>query len=188
MAITETFEITREELPEDEIFTFAPGIYQDLVVKQFDVRTVLMGNKIYSHALHNPQNALDWRRDATRGKVEVEIIPTPPDIEEKLITFAAKADICFGSVDFAVDRNGHWWFLEINEEGQFLWLDQKNRAAKMQERFCAFLTQQEGSTESLEERTGLFPSFLDYENFPDKPDLAETGAAIPANPFLSVEP
>ncbi|HEY6251793.1 MAG TPA: hypothetical protein VI685_17685 [Candidatus Angelobacter sp.] len=187
LAITETFEITRKELPEDEIFTFAPGIYQDMVVKQFDVRTVLMGDKVYSHALHNPRKALDWRGDASRGRVDVGIIATPREIEEKLVEFARKAGICFGSVDFAVDMDGQWWFLEINEEGQFLWLDQMNPAARMQQRFCAFLTGPEGSTESLEDRAGLFSSFLDYINFPDKED-ATIAAPVPVGTFLSVEP
>lgn len=188
VAITKTFEITSEQLPEDEIFTFAPGIYQDMVVKQFDVRTVLMGNRVYSHALHNPKKALDWRADACHGRVEVEPIATPRDIEERLVAFAGRAGICFGSVDFAVDMAGQWWFLEINEEGQFLWLDQTNRAARMQERFCAFLTMPEGSTESLEERAGLFPSFSDYESSVGEQDLAKAAAAFPVPSLLPVEP
>lgn len=187
VAITETFEITRDDLPEDEIFTFAPGIYQDMVVKQFDVRTVLMGNRVYSHTLRTPKKALDWRGEASRGRVEVEVIATPSDVEQKLVMFAQRAGICFGSVDFAVDSDGKWWFLEINEEGQFLWLDQMNPAAKMQERFCAFLTMPEGSTESLEERGRLFLSYADYVNFPDKRD-EQLAPPIPVGTFLSVEP
>lgn len=186
VAITETFEITRDQLPEDEIFTFAPGIYQDMVVKQFDVRTVLMGNRIYSHAVHNPKHALDWRGDAAQGRVEVEIIATPPEIEEQLRAFAGRAGICFGSVDFAVDMEGRWWFLEINEEGQFLWLDLKNPAARTLERFCAFLTLPEGSTESLEQRAGLFPTFADFEKSPHKEELPGT-TEIPEPVFVSVE-
>lgn len=188
VAITETFEITREQLPEDEVLTFAPGIYQDMVVKQFDVRTVLMGDRIYSHALHNPKKALDWRGDAARGRVDVEIIPTPPEIENQLLAFAGRAGICFGSVDFAVDMEGRWWFLEINEEGQFLWLDLKNRAARMLERFCAFLTMAEGSTDSLEKRAALFPSFSDFERFREQQDVPELDAVVPGSPFLSAEP
>ena len=185
VAITETFEITGQQLPEDDVLTFAPGIYQDMVVKQFDIRTVLMGNRIYSHAVHNPKHALDWRGDAARGRVAVEIIPTPPEIEAQLLAFAGKAGICFGSVDFAVDMDGRWWFLEINEEGQFLWLDQKNSAARTLERFCAFLTMPEGSIESLEERAALFLSFSDYEKSPQKEDLPET--EVPEPVFVSVE-
>jgi hypothetical protein len=192
VAVTETFELTRDQLPEDEILTYAPGIYQDMVVKQFDIRMVLMGHRIYSYALHNPKKALDWRQDAGMGKIEVEIVPTPPEVEKGVLEFARRAGICFGSIDFAVDMDGKWWFLEINEQGQFLWLDQYNRDVKIQEKFCAFITAPEGSTQPLEEREHLFPSFAEYEKVFEKmqenqppPDIA---AAIPNSPYMSREP
>ncbi len=37
VAITETFELTSEQLPTDEILTYAPAIYQERVPKEFDV-------------------------------------------------------------------------------------------------------------------------------------------------------
>ena len=188
IAVTETFELTREKLPADEVLTFAPAIYQDMVVKQFDVRTVLMGHRVYSYALHNPQKALDWRQDAGQGKVEVEIIPTPSEIEKGILDFARKAGICFGSLDFAVGMDGQWWFLEINEEGQFLWLDQFNRNARTQEKFCAFITAPEGSTRPLEEREGLFPSFAEFEKHQEKQQYPDLAAAAPGAPYLSIEP
>jgi glutathione synthase/RimK-type ligase-like ATP-grasp enzyme len=191
VAVTETFELNREQLPADEVLTYAPGIYQDMVVKQFDIRMVLMGHRVYSYALHNPLKALDWRQDAGMGKIEVEIVPTPPEVERGILAFAKKAGICFGSIDFAVDASGEWWFLEINEQGQFLWLDQFNRAVKTQEKFCAFITAPEGSTQPLEEREGEFPSFGEYEKVYQKqqesqelPDMA----AVPNSPYMSQEP
>ncbi len=188
VAITETFELTREQLPEDEILTYAPSIYQDMVVKQFDVRTVLMGREVFSFALHNPRKALDWRADASKGKVEVETIATPPAVEQGILNFAQKAGICFGSIDFAVDMQGEWWFLEINEQGQFLWLDQRDREARTQQRFCAFLTAPEGSTEPLEKRAGLFPSFAEYEKCIEKEPVEDIAEAAAASPFFSREP
>src|SRR5579872_482762 len=188
VAITETFELTRDELPEDEILTYAPSIYQDMVVKQFDVRTVVMGRQVYSFALHTPAKALDWRGDASVGDVAVDIVATPPEVESGILAFAQKAGICFGSIDFAVDMNGQWWFLEINEQGQFLWLDQANRAAGTLERFCAFLTAPEASTQPLEERAGLFPSFTEYEKFVDKEPVEDIATAAVASPYFSQEP
>jgi hypothetical protein len=188
VAITETFELKREELPADHVLTYAPAIYQDMVVKQFDVRTVLMGNRVYSYALHNPLKALDWRQDAGMGKIEVEIVPTPPDVERGILEFVRRAGICFGSIDFAVDMDGQWWFLEINEQGQFLWLDEFNHDVKIQEKFCAFLTAPEGLSQPLEEREGLFPSFAEYKKAVDQhlepPDPATTATS----PQVSMEP
>src|SRR5581483_8028318 len=160
ISVTETFCLTREQLPsDDEIFTYAPAIYQEIVAKEFDVRMVLMGEQIYSYALRTPENSLDWRFDAARKNLTVEIISTPPDVEAGLLLFAQKTGVCFGVLDFAVDRDGQWWFLEINEQGQFLWLDQFGLDSSLLQKFCAFLTSGESLGQSLEKREGLFPSF-----------------------------
>jgi hypothetical protein len=191
VSVTETFELTAERLPSDEVLTYAPGIYQEMVVKQFDVRMVLMGERIYSFALHNPKKALDWRQDAGLGNIQVEIISAPPEVEKGILAFARKARICFGSVDFAVDKDGQWWFLEINEQGQFLWLDQFNPQARTLEKFCAFITAPEGSAQPLEEREGLFPCFSDYikvyRSLAENQQPVDIAAAVAASPFMSRE-
>ncbi|HKF46820.1 MAG TPA: hypothetical protein VKB38_05635 [Terracidiphilus sp.] len=192
VAVTETFELTRDQLPGDEVLTYAPGIYQEMVVKQFDIRTVFMGERVYSYALRNPLNALDWRSDAGLGNIEVEIVPTPSDVERGIVAFARSSGLSFGSIDFAVDMHGNWWFLEVNERGQFLWLDQFNPEIKIQEKFCAFLTAPEGSTQLLEEREGLFPSLGEYtktcEEQNVKQESPDIAAATASSPYMSQEP
>ena len=163
MAVAGTFELDFDQLPRDEVLTFSPGIYQQMVNKQFDVRTVLMGRRVYSYTLHTPHNALDWRHDGALGNIEVKMIVTPHEVEQAILAFAEVSGICFGSLDFAVDARGVWWFLEINEQGQFLWLDHFCPGARMQEKFCAFLTAPEELTCTIEQRAGLFPSFSDYQ-------------------------
>lgn len=188
VAVSETFELKRDELPRDEVLTYAPCIYQDMIVKQFDARVVLMGHRIYSFALHNPKNALDWRQDAGQGQIAVEIIATPPEVEKGILAFASRAGICFGSVDFAVDTNGQWWFLEINEQGQFLWLDSFNPDVRLQEKFCAFITAPEGSTDPLEKREALFPSFAEFGRWVEQQPVPPLPAPVPGSPYLSIEP
>ena len=124
--VTETFELSADMLPTDEVLTYAPAIYQELVVKKFDVRMVLLGAAVYSYSLHNPKGALDWRHDATQGLLNVEPITTPPEVEKSVLAFAEKSGIVCGSFDFAIDNQDQWWFLEVNEGGQFLWLDACN--------------------------------------------------------------
>ena len=177
-AVAGTFELTRDQLPEDEVFTYAPAIFQQRIAKSFDVRTVLMGSSIYSFALRTPDGALDWRPQAALRKICVEPVETPADVEKAILAFAQKTGACFGSIDFAVDAGGTWWFLEINEQGQFLWLDQFHPAARLQQKFCAFLTTPLNSSERLEEREGLFPSLAEYERSPEKRRADEQLAAI----------
>jgi len=180
VAVAGTFELSRDQLPVDEVLTFAPSIFQRRVAKRFDVRTVLMGESVYSFALRTADGALDWRPQAALGRVCVEPIATPADVEKATLRFAQNTGVCFGSIDFAVDANGAWWFLEINEQGQFLWLDRRYPAARLQQKFCAFLTARESSGKNLEEQEHLFPSLHDYERSSAKRIADERLAAIVA--------
>ncbi|HEX3684023.1 MAG TPA: hypothetical protein VHU83_15940 [Bryobacteraceae bacterium] len=188
VAVTETFEINKNKLPSDEALTYAPAIYQEMVVKQFDVRMVLLGAAVYSCALYNPKGAIDWRQDTNQGLVRVENIETPAAVEKAVLAFAEKSGVSFGSFDFAIDIEGRWWFLEVNEGGQFLWLDAFNNNVHMQEKFLAFLTSPEGSSRQIiEERQSLFPSWKDYLDSPAKDQQTpEESTADPA--FFSFEP
>jgi glutathione synthase/RimK-type ligase-like ATP-grasp enzyme len=187
IVVTETFELSADMLPSDEVLTYAPAIYQELVVKKFDVRMVLLGAAVYSYSLHNPKGALDWRGDATQGLVRVEPIVTPPEVEKSVQAFAEKAGIACGSFDFAIDNQDRWWFLEVNEGGQFLWLDAFNAGLHVQEKFLAFLTAPAGSSrQMLEARQSAFPSWSDYLASPAKnqqlPEEADPNAS-----FVSIE-
>jgi glutathione synthase/RimK-type ligase-like ATP-grasp enzyme len=187
VAITETFELTGDQLPNDEVLTYAPAIYQERVPKEYDIRMVLMGSHIYSYALKNKKQALDWRQDAGLGHVTAELVPTPPDVEKGVLEFARRSGVCFGSLDFGVDAEGKWWFLEINEQGQFLWIDQFNRDARLLEKFCAFVTAPQGSTLPLEARQDLFPSLQEYEDLLKNEQVAPIGRPRQEDPFLSME-
>jgi hypothetical protein len=187
LAVTETFQLSEEMLPADEVLTYAPAVYQQMIAKQFDARVVLLGEAVYSFALHNPKGAIDWRQDVGQGLVRVESLATPEEIRRQVLAFAQKAGIVFGSFDFGVDRDGEWWFFEVNEQGQFLWLDDFNPNLHLQERFLAFLTSSEGASQDvIEARAALFPSWKEYLDSPAalQPD-AETPDSIPE--FVSLE-
>jgi len=118
----------------------------------------------------------------------VELIATPAAVESGILRFAAAAGVSTGSLDLAVDRNGQWWFLEINEQGQFLWLDDFCPQAQLLEKFCAFLTAPQGSRQTLEERQRLFPSTAEYQRSHQN-EKALTIASVSADaPFKSLEP
>lgn len=189
VTISETFSLNRADLPaDDEVFTFSPAIYQEKVRKQFDVRTVLMGKHIYSFALRTPANSLDWRHDAALRNVAIEPIATPATVESGILRFAAATGVCTGSLDFAVDRNGEWWFLEINEQGQFLWLDDFCPGSRLLEKFCAFLTTPQGSSQSLEERQDIFPSLAEYQQSHPREESLNIATVTAESSFKSMEP
>src|SRR6266700_3419839 len=186
VAVTETFEVKPEMLPSDDVLTYAPAIYQDMVVKKFDVRMVLMGSSVYSYALRNPKGALDSPQDAGQGLIQVENIETPTEVKNAVVAFARKCGIVFGSLDFAVDEKGRWWFLEINEQGQFLWLDEFNRTPDIMEKFLAFISAPDSSRDAIEKRQSLFPSLKNYRKHEEQEQLPPE--EIRSDAFVSTEP
>ena len=186
-AVTETFELRADRLPSDEVLTYAPAIYQELIVKKCDVRMLLLGAAVYSYSLHNPKDVLGWRQEATQGLLKVEPIITPPEVEKSVLAFAAKSGIACGSFDFAIDNQDRWWFLEVNEGGQFLWLDAANADLHVQEKFLAFMTAPVGSSRQvLEARQSEFPSWSDYLASPAKNQQLPEDADLDAS-YVSVE-
>jgi hypothetical protein len=118
----------------------------------------------------------------------VERIATPAAVENGILRFAAAAGVCTGSLDLAVDRNGEWWFLEINEQGQFLWLDDFCPQAQLLEKFCAFLTAPQGSKQTLEDRQGPFPSISEYQRSHQQEEALNIARVSADAQFKSMEP
>jgi glutathione synthase/RimK-type ligase-like ATP-grasp enzyme len=81
---------------------------------------------------------LDWR--AMRGNnLSVEPYKLPIEIENRLRNFMDKLNIVFGSFDFIVTHDNKYVFLEVNEQGQFLWLEDFNPEIKMLDTFVNFI-------------------------------------------------
>ncbi len=191
VSVTETFKLTPELCHRNDVQTYAPGIYQERVDKQFDIRMVVMGQKGLFLCAAQSKKALDWRQDAGSGNVQVEIIPTPPDVEKGILEFARKSKICFGSVDFAVDNNGQWWFLEINEQGQFMAGPVQSSSPDSGEVLRFHYRAGKSSASRWKERMGLFPSFSDFithfRSLPENQEPIDIAAAVAASPFMSRE-
>jgi hypothetical protein len=108
---------------DDEVFGYAPGIYQEKIRKQYDVRTVLIGDALHSFRIDGNAKYTDWRLDFIVGQAVIRRIEMPQEVSDQVRKFANVAGLVFASFDFAVDIDGRWWFLEVNQSGQFLWID-----------------------------------------------------------------
>jgi glutathione synthase/RimK-type ligase-like ATP-grasp enzyme len=81
---------------------------------------------------------MDWR-NIPSNELQVEEFELPPEIKEKCIVFMKEMGLLFGCFDFIVTPDGEYYFLEINEQGQFLWVEDRNPNIKMLDSFVRFL-------------------------------------------------
>lgn len=107
--------------------SLAPVIYQREVRKAFDVRVTVIGDRVFGAAIHSQdhdETEVDWR-SGTRLDLHHEAIELPADIVDKCKALTQSLDLRYGAIDLIVDREGHYWFLEINPNGQWAWIERR---------------------------------------------------------------
>lgn len=121
-----TSRLTEDQLVEDDLLRSAPGIYQELIPKAFELRVTVMGRCILAARISSQDTehgTLDWRR--APEEIKASPFDLPPGIAELCLLLMAKLGIVFGCFDFIVTPDGDYVFLEVNEAGQFLFLEQE---------------------------------------------------------------
>ncbi len=119
-----TSHLTEEKLVSDDLLSAVPGIYQSLVPKDFEVRVTVMARCVLSAKILSQQTQegrLDWRK--AYEEVKMEPFTIPPSIATCCIELLKRLGIVFGCFDFIVTPQGSYVFLEVNEMGQFLFLE-----------------------------------------------------------------
>ncbi|WP_263063509.1 MvdC/MvdD family ATP grasp protein [Dickeya dadantii] len=98
---------------------FCPAYFQQYSNKQYEVRVTVI-NKIFFPVMIESKDKIDWRRKD--NKIIYSEIEIPQEIKEKCLLYMLFFDIDFGCFDFIV-FNDKWFFLEMNANGQWVWLE-----------------------------------------------------------------
>lgn len=139
--ISYTARVNFGNLPEDEALMITPGIYQKEVHKKFELRVVYFGGFLVAAKLDSqahPESQLDWRAMSDH-KIVLEPYQLPSKVIERIRQFMQQLGIVFGSLDLIVTPEDEYVFLEVNEQGQFLWLEEFNPDFYMLDIFINFL-------------------------------------------------
>ena len=100
----------------------APTIFQELVKGPTDIRATIIGEEIYAAAIHTEQSrvGLDSRLDLDVPMTPYEM---PRDTALRLRALMVKLNLRFATVDLKLDDSGRLHFLELNPQGQFLYVE-----------------------------------------------------------------
>jgi len=116
--------LTQDKLVADELLASTPGIYQELVPKNYELRVTVIGRKIFSAKILSQETSagrLDWRKAYSELRMEPHLLLA--EIEEKILAMLERHGLVFGCFDFIVSPSGDYYFLEVNEMGQFLFVE-----------------------------------------------------------------
>jgi glutathione synthase/RimK-type ligase-like ATP-grasp enzyme len=100
----------------------APNIFQPYVPKAAELRCVVIGKKIFSVKINSQANTstgLDWRA----GECRLEPFCLPEQVEGSLLRLMDSFGINFASLDMILTPEGEFVFLDLNPDGQWLWLE-----------------------------------------------------------------
>lgn len=116
--------------PDDEIdfsgLPLAPAIFQREVQDKVDIRITIVGDKLFPCRIVPRKGLieeLDWRQGILTEDIEYEPCIVPDEIAEKCLAFLKLLGLTFGVIEFAIDKNGDYWFLEINPNGQWAFIE-----------------------------------------------------------------
>jgi glutathione synthase/RimK-type ligase-like ATP-grasp enzyme len=105
---------------------FAPHLLQEYVEKAFEVRLTIIGKQVFAAKIDSQScetTKIDWRRPGI-ADVKHEPIEPPEHISKGSLLMLERFGLNYGAFDFIVTPRGDWVFLELNPNGQFLWIEE----------------------------------------------------------------
>lgn len=141
MRLSYTAKIKFLELPDNKTLQLTPGIFQKEIQKKYELRVVCFGDYLVAAKLHSQQHAeglVDWRA-IPQGKMSIEPYTLPTEVAKRIRAFMQRLGLVFGSLDFIVTTENEYIFLEVNEQGQFFWVEEQNPEIKMLDIFVHFI-------------------------------------------------
>lgn len=102
-----------------------PVYVQKEIEKECDVRLTIVGRNVYAAKIMSQiskNSQVDWRR--SEHMLKHEKIRIPSFIERKCLDLCERYSLDFAAIDFVLDKDGGFWFLEINPNGQWAWIEE----------------------------------------------------------------
>lgn len=97
---------------------------QNKIEKHCDVRATFVGEKCFAVTIDS-QELEDTRVDWRKGEHILQHTPIelPQEIRLMCIQLMKRLDLHYGAIDFVLDKQGNYFFLEINPNGQWAWIE-----------------------------------------------------------------
>ncbi|MDC8758167.1 hypothetical protein [Janthinobacterium fluminis] len=139
---TYTSPVRAEHLSAEKSIAACPGIYQQHIRKKYEVRATIMGHECIAARLMSQEHAstsTDWRAGAAGQTIATDPFVLPAQIRGQCIALMERLGIVFGCFDFMVTEDDEFVFLEVNEMGQFLWMEEDDPQFPLLDTFVKFL-------------------------------------------------
>lgn len=122
-----TSSLTNNDIGLLEGVTNCPTYLQTNIEKAADIRVTVVGEKVFSTKIYSQdfeETMIDWRKGENIN-LRHERITLPVYIADKCVRLVHRLRLQFGAIDFILDKNMRYIFLEINPNGQWGWIEKR---------------------------------------------------------------
>ncbi|OGC78408.1 hypothetical protein A2619_00895, partial [candidate division WWE3 bacterium RIFOXYD1_FULL_39_9] len=122
--------IHRDQVTDLSGLALAPAIFQQEVENALDVRVTVVGEKCFACEINKVgklQYEVDWRKGITDNShpLTYHIHALPTHMQKLCVDLVQQLRLKFGALDFLLDKSGVYWFLEINPNGQWGFVEEE---------------------------------------------------------------
>jgi glutathione synthase/RimK-type ligase-like ATP-grasp enzyme len=104
---------------------FGPTLLQEFIEKDMDVRVTVIGNKLFAVGIqsrYREEARIDFRRAEIYDLPHI-VLTLPERLHSLCIKLVSSLGLTFGAIDLILTPDGEYFFLEINPNGQWYWLE-----------------------------------------------------------------
>lgn len=139
-SISITTRITEDKLPADELLRLSPVIFQGEIQKSVELRINVFGESVVAMSLapQKDPSLVDGRHVPFRD-IGPQMFDLPDAVALACVTITRNLGLVFAAIDVILTPGGRFVFLELNQMGQFLYLERANPSLRLLQHFCDLL-------------------------------------------------
>ncbi|HYV90914.1 MAG TPA: hypothetical protein VE978_03990 [Chitinophagales bacterium] len=133
-----TSSVSQILIQEIEMYDLTPCIFQENIPKEYEIRVTIVGEEIFAAAVYS-QKDIETKTDWRKKKLKFVEMKLPIEIEQLCLLLVKKLNLEFGAIDLIKTPDGTYVFLEINPNGQWVWIESQT-GQKISEAIINFLS------------------------------------------------
>lgn len=127
---------------------YAPIMVQREIEKHQELRITFIGEEVFACAIDSSESELDDVRTDWRSiephHLPHQLVPIPDRLNNALRAMLSHYGLHYGAFDVIQEPDGHYYFLELNPNGQYLWIERLT-GAKMSEAMVRLIEELAGT-------------------------------------------
>jgi len=110
---------------QNEDLAYAPAIFQQRINKVQELRVTVIGEEVFACEIRTKPDTpehVDWRIESVED-LPHQIVELPSEVSARLKKMLSLMKLNFGAFDLIKDETGVYYFIEVNPNGQYFWIE-----------------------------------------------------------------